>query len=455
VGTRPLPATDLTAGLDSGPATTAAGPDPLTDHDLFARGVPHELFRTLRHSDPVHWTPWPSGQGFWSVTRYDDVVEVSRDVASFSSQTGATALEDLESDALAARVSMLDLDPPQHTPLRQSVTAPLTRRAVARYDAPIRAVVRDVLDATLPLGEFDLVETVARRIPIRVLAQLLGVPPEDEEYLVTLSDRLIANTDPDLTDVVFDADDTDPYRLLPFRNPASLELHAYGRRLAERRLAEPRADLVSSLVHGTGGQSPLRGRDFDAMFLLLVVAGNETTRSALALGVQALVEHPDQWDLLRRLGPDALPAATEELLRWTTPLHHFRRTATRDTTIAGRPVRAGDKVVVWYPAANRDETVFPDPDAFDITRDPNPHVAFGRGGPHRCVGEHLARLEIWITLEELLARVDRLEATGPAPRVRSNFVNGLKSLPVRALPLPSPSRSSSRPSSPVPAGDPS
>jgi len=421
VGTRPVPAADLT-------------PHPLTDHDLFAAGVPHELFRRLRHEDPVHWTPWSGGRGFWSVTRYADVVEVSRNVATYSSQAGATALEDLEPDALAARVSLLDLDPPAHTPLRRSVTAPLTRRAVAGYDAAVRDVVREVLDATLPLGEFDLVETVARRIPIRVLAQLLGVPEQDEDRLVTLSDKLIANTDPDLTDVLFDRDDTDAYRLLPFRNPASLELHAYGRELAARRLAEPAQDLVSALVHGTSGPPPLAGRDFDAMFLLLVVAGNETTRSALALGVQAFLDHPQEWERLRRLGPQALPAATEEVLRFTTPLHHFRRTATRDATLAGRPIAAGDKVVVWYPSANRDGTVFADPDRFDVARDPNPHVSFGRGGPHRCVGEHLARLEIRITLEELLLRVRHLEQAGPASRVRSTFVNGLKALPVRAVP---------------------
>ena len=314
------------------------------------------------------------------------------------------------------------------------MTAPLTRRAVAGYESAVRDVVREVLDATLPLGEFDLVETVARRIPIRVLAQLLGVPEQDEDRLVTLSDKLIANTDPDLTDVLFDRDDTDAYRLLPFRNPASLELHAYGRELAARRLAEPAPDLVSALVHGTSGPPPLAGRDFDAMFLLLVVAGNETTRSALSLGVQAFLDHPQEWERLRRLGPQALPAATEEVLRFTTPLHHFRRTATRDATLAGRPIAAGDKVVVWYPSANRDGTVFTDPDRFDVTRDPNPHVSFGRGGPHRCVGEHLARLEIRITLEELLLRVRHLEQAGPASRVRSTFVNGLKALPVRAVP---------------------
>ena len=215
-------------------------------------------------------------------------------------------------------------------------------------------------------------------------------------------------------------------------------MHAYGRWLARLRAAEPRNDLVSHLATGARGRDPLVGRDFDAMFLLLVVAGNETTRSALALGLDTFLDHPDQWALLlqRRYaqdGEEALVTAAEEVLRWTTPLHHFRRTATRDSVLRGRPISAGDKVVIWFPSGNRDEAVFERPDEFYVTRDPNPHLAFGRGGPHRCIGEHLARLEVQITLEELLRRIHRLERTGHARRVRSNFVHGLKSLPVHAL----------------------
>ena len=448
MGTGPLPGEVLTA---SAPQVVAGaeGPDlttvDLTDHDVFAAAVPHAYFAHLRRHDPVHWTPQSSTQqpstpgyasrGFWSVTRYEDIVEVSRDVETYSSQVGASALEDLEPDALEARRSMIDVDPPEHTVLRRAVTHPFTRRAVSGYTDRVRAVVTEVLDGALaPEGEFDAVEEIAVKIPIRVLCQILGVPREDEHLLVTLGDRMIANTDPDLTDVLFDGADSDDHRLLPFRNPASLEMHAYGRSIARLRAADPRDDLVSHLVNGARGRDRLVGRDFDAMFLLLVVAGNETTRSALSLGVQAFLDHPQEWERLRRLGPQALPAATEEVLRFTTPLHHFRRTATRDATLAGRPIAAGDKVVVWYPSANRDGTVFADPDRFDVARDPNPHVSFGRGGPHRCVGEHLARLEIRITLEELLLRVRHLEQAGPASRVRSTFVNGLKALPVRAVP---------------------
>jgi cytochrome P450 len=405
----------------------------LTDHDLFATGVPHDYFRRLRHSDPVHWTPEPDGRGFWSVTRYDDIVAVSREARTYSSQVGASALEDLAPDALEARRSMIDVDPPEHTPLRRSVTHPFTRRVVAQYEEQVRAIVVETLEKALRRREFDFVEQVATGIPIRVLGQILGVPAEDEQLLITLGDRLIANTDPELTDVLFDSADSDDYRLLPFRNPASLEMFAYGRGLADRRREAPREDLVSHLVHGTQGRQPLSDRDFDAMFLLLVVAGNETTRSALALGLDAFLDHPEQWRRLQSLGPAAAGLATEEVLRWTTPLHHFRRTATVDTVLAGQPIAAGDKVVIWYPSGNRDESVFPAPDTFDIARDPNPQLTFGRGGPHRCIGEHLARLEVQITLEEILPRVDRFERAGTARRVRSNFVNGLKTLPVSAI----------------------
>ncbi|MQY02691.1 cytochrome P450 [Actinomadura macrotermitis] len=399
----------------------------LTDNDRYAEAVPYADFDLLRREDPVHWHPERDGPGFWAVTRHDDVVAVSRDTAVYSSQFGATALEDLAPDALAARRSMIDTDPPEHTRLRRLLTADFTRRQVAGYGDRVRDTVRAVLDTALPHTTFDLVERVATAIPIRVLCQILGVPQDDEALLIELGDRMIANTDPDLAEVLLDSPASDAYRLLPFRSPAALDMHAYSRRLHDRRRVAPRGDLVSRLA--TAG---LTGQEEDAMFLLLIVAGNETTRSALSLGVQAFLEHPGEWERLRER-PDLLDSAVEEVLRWTTPLHHFRRTATRDAVLRGRRIRAGDKVVVWYTSANRDEAVFKDPYAFDVGRYPNPQIAFGRGGPHRCLGEHLARLEIRTVLAELLRRGVRLEAAGPAARIRSNFTNGLKRLPVRVV----------------------
>ncbi|MGW1027688.1 cytochrome P450 [Streptomyces sp. NPDC002577] len=415
--------------MSSATTRLAPGTVDLIDNARYGRAVPYADFDLLRREDPVHWHPEPDGPGFWAVTRYEDVVAVSRDTATYSSETGATALEDLEPDALEARKSMLDMDPPRHTKLRKLLVGDFTRRQSLRHEEDIRSIVRPLLDVALARGRFDVVEHLATAVPIRVLCRMLGVPPEDEPLMVSLSDRMIANTDPDLGDVAPDSPESERYRLLPFRSPASLEMHAYASRLRADRTACPAGDIVSTLAAGEVEGSPLSEAEFQAMFLLLLVAGNETTRSALALGIRAFLDHPDQWELLRA-GAD-LDLAVEEVLRWTTPLHHFRRTATCDTELRGRRISAGDKVVVWYTSANRDEDVFTDPYRFDVARDPNPQIAFGRGGPHRCLGEHLARVEIRVVLEELLARDLTLRQDGPARRVRSNFTNGLKSLPVR------------------------
>lgn len=401
----------------------------LIDNDRYAEAVPYADFDLLRRADPVHWHPEPNGPGFWAVLRHDDVMAVSRDTATYSSETGATALEDLAPDALAARKSLLDMDPPRHTALRRTLVADFTRRQALRHEEQLREVIRPLVRGALARGTFDAVDDLATAVPIRVLCRMLGVPAADEPRMVELSDRLIANTDPDLSEIQPDSPESDRYRLLPFRSPAALEMHAYARALRADRAEHPQDDVVTRLGQARIDGLPLTEAEFQAMFLLLLVAGNETTRSALSLGIQALVAHPAQWELLRA-GAD-LDRAVEEILRWTTPLHHFRRTATRDTELRGRHIRAGDKVVIWYTSANRDENVFRAPYDFDITRDPNPHLAFGRGGPHRCLGEHLARVEIRLVLEEFLALGVTLHADGPARRVRSNFTNGLKSLPVR------------------------
>jgi cytochrome P450 len=412
-------------------ATSALASIDLTDNDAFVDRVPYEWFDALRRDDPVHWQPERHGRGFWAVTSHADVVAVSKDWATFSSQTGASALEDLAPDALAARRSMIDADPPLHTELRGLVSAPFAVRPVRDYEEMVRSLSRQVLAAALAQDRFDFVERVAAAVPIKVLCRLLGVPEQDEGLLIDLGDQMIANTDPDLAAVLLDGGDSEQYRLLPFRSPAALQMFAYSRPLCEARQRQPRPDLVTALVHGTIGGHPLPQHEIDAMFLLLVVAGNETTRQAIALGVQALLEHPDQIAVLHSADDRGWRLAVEELLRWTTPLHHFRRTATRDITLGQSKIAAGEKVVVWYTSANRDENVFQDPYRLDLRRSPNPHTTFGRGGPHRCLGEHLARLELRVLLQELLPVLPRLEPDGKPARIRSNFTNGLKHLPVR------------------------
>ena len=399
-------------------------------NDAFVERVPHETFALLRRKAPVWWYDWPGGRGFWCVTKHEDVVSVSRDTKTFSSAQGAN-LEDLDEEMMTARRSMLETDPPRHTRLRGLVGPPFTPRAVKAYELALRELSREILDRALPLGEFDFIEEIAKELPIRVLARLLGTPESDTDHLIDWGDRMIANTDPDYADVLHDSPESEAYRLVPFRSPAALELFEYGHELAARRRAAPRDDLVSKLVHTEIEGERLTEREFDTMFLLLVVAGNETTRQAIAHGMQALVEHPDQWERLHADRQLAWDRGADEILRWSSPVLHFRRTATVDTEIRGQAIAAGEKVVVWYVSANFDEEVFDEPERFDVGRSPNRHLTFGGGGPHYCLGAHLAKLEVQVLFDELLPRLETLEITGPVERVRTNFTNAIKRMPVR------------------------
>ncbi len=400
------------------------------ENDVFAERFPHETFALLRREAPVWWYDWPHGRGYWCVTKHADVVAVSRDTKTFTSEEGAN-LEDLDQDQRVARQSMLETDPPRHTRLRGLVGPPFTPRAIKAYELALRELTTEVLDRALPLGDFDFVEEIAKQLPIRVLARLLGAPEADNDRLIDWGDRMIGNTDPELSDVLHDSPESDRYRMLPFRSPAALELFDYSHRLAAERRRAPTDDLVSTLVHTEIDGEQLTEREFDTMFLLLVVAGNETTRQAIAHGMLALVEHRDQWQRLRD-EPDLLwSSGADEILRWSCPVVHFRRTATQDTEIRDQAIRAGNKVVVWYGSANFDEEVFPDPLRFDVGRTPNPHVTFGGGGPHYCLGAHLAKLEVQVMFDLLLPRLADLELTAPPERMRTNFTNALKRMPVR------------------------
>jgi cytochrome P450 len=419
---------------------TAASPSlelDLTDPDLWAEGVPHAFFARKRREEPVFWHPEKApNSGFWAVTRFEDVVVVSKDWETYSSALGHVGLEELQPDELEARRSMLETDPPKHSRLRRIVSPLFTPRAVALYEGYARELARDTVDRALgaPGGrtlELDALHEIAEPFPINVLVRILGCPPEDAPRLVSLGDRMIANTDPDYSDIVVDQEDTSAYRLLPFRSPAALELFEYGRELAERRRVKPEDDLVTKLVHAEVDGERLEDREFQNFFTLLVIAGNETTRQAIGHALLALVEHPDE---LRRLREDPgllSTTAVEEILRWATPVIQFRRTATRDVELGGAAIRAGDKVVMWYASANFDEAAFPEPLRFDVGRTPNDHASFGPGGPHHCLGAWLARMEIRILFEELLPRIESVELAGPAVRVRSNFVNGYKRMPLR------------------------
>jgi cytochrome P450 len=402
----------------------------LVNPDTYVERIPFEWFDRLREEHPVIWHPEPEpNQGFWAVTRYDDLTEVHMDWDTYSSELGAVALEELDPEQLEIRKSMLETDPPRHTELRKICSKRFSARGVGRYEDWIRDVARTVLDRALADTEFDFVTEISRELPIRFLCSIFTVPQEDAPQLITWGDQMIANQDPDLSAAVVDKVDTEAYRNLPFRSPTALEVFAYADRQRDQRLAEPADDVIQALTVAQS-EDILNEREFHNYFALLMIAGNETTRHTISHGMLGLMEHPDQLELLRE-EPEQIPAATEEILRWATPVLHFRRTASRDTELRGQPIAAGDKVVTWYVSANFDPEVFPDPHRFDVTRTPNDHVTFGPGGPHFCLGAHLARLETKILFQELIPRLDSIELTGPVERIRSNFVNGIKRMPVR------------------------
>ena len=402
----------------------------LTDHTRFAERVPHEMFAVLRREDPVHWQPERDGRGFWAITKHADITAVAKDWRTFSSERGGTSLQDLEPDELEARKSMLDMDPPPHNALRAIVNRDFTPRAVRVFTERIREIFDGVLAEALEKGEVEFVEDVAARLPMRVFAELLGAPESDHRYLVELGDRMLGQDDPEYA---IDPEVAEANRDLPFSNPAALEMFEYGRKLAGERRGCPRDDIVTKLVEAEIDGRPLTQHEYDVYFLLLSVAGNETTRHSISQGVLALIENPEQLQRLRD-DPELLPLAANEILRWATPVHHFRRTATTEVEFGGKTIRENDKLATWYISGNFDEDVFDDPYSFDVGRDPNPQMTFGPGGPHFCTGAHLARLEIEIVFTEMVRRVASFELAGPPERLQSNFFNGIKRMPVTLTP---------------------
>jgi len=390
----------------------------LWDFDQFVGGVPHEMFAELRRHPPF-WQDEVGGPGFWNFTRYDDVVVVNKDNQTFSSARGTALINEMPPDQIEQqRLMMLNMDPPMHTRYRLLVNKGFTPRMVGQLEESIRDRTRSIIASARERGQFDFVSDVAAELPLQVIADLMGVPQEDRHKVFDWSNRMIGSEDPEYQSAPEEA------------QLASMELFSYCHALTEQKKADPHEDLMSVLTRVELDGERLTELEIDLFFMLLAVAGNETTRNLIAHGMLALLEHPDAHrDLLA--DRSLLPGAVEEMLRFGTPVMHFRRTATRDTDVNGFPVREGDKLVIWYISANRDEAVFAEPSRFDVRRNPNPHVAFGGGGPHFCLGANLARLEIRVMFEEVLSLLPDLEQAGPAARLRSNFINGIKHLPVR------------------------
>ncbi len=403
----------------------------LLDHDLFADHEPWEVFDLLQREAPVYFHPEPDGRGFWAVTKYDDVLTVIRDTKTYSSEIGGSAtIGDMPDDVLAARRNFLEFDPPKHGRYRRLISTNFTPGAVAVYEVWLRKLVSEMLDGIESGAEFDFVHELAAPVPIRVLAHVLGLPDQDLPHLIALGDRLLVDTDPEYVGELAFAPERPEDRYRPFGSPWAEELCSIGRAYYADRRGCPRDDVLTLLANAEVDGQRLTEGDLDNMFALLIVAGNETTRQGLALGTLALAQHPDQYERVRA-DPELIRSAVEEMLRYSSPVWWFRRTAAKAAVLGGKEIAAGDKVVIWFAAANRDPDHYPEPHRFDVTRNPTDQLTFGRGGPHHCLGVHLARLEIRVYLEELVRRVSAIELTGEPVRHRSNFTNGLKRLPVR------------------------
>ncbi|WP_418959918.1 cytochrome P450 [Streptomyces tritici] len=407
--------------------TSEALPD-VFDPRIYAAGLPHDRFRALRDRWPVapqeeyEVLGWPAGPGFLAVTRHADVVRVLKDAAAYSSHLGATQIRDPDpADLPFIRRMMLNQDPPHHGRLRRLVSRAFTPGRIERFEATARARAKELLAAARESGpETDLVRTVTDDYALLNLTDLLGVPASDRGLLLEWTERVIAYQDPDEPPAL----DAEGRPVNP-RSPAMLaEMFAYAQQLAARKRDRPGDDIMTVLAH-----SPLQDAELEMFFFLLTVAGNDTVRSAAPGGLLALAEHPEQQ---RRLweGEVGTDTAVDELLRWHPPVLSFRRTATRATDLAGVPVPAGRKVVVFHASANYDERVFADPHRLDLGRAPNPHVSFG-DGPHVCLGAHFARLQLRVLYEEARAALPGLAPAGPPRRLVSNFINGIKSLPLR------------------------
>lgn len=401
----------------------------IVDPAIYEQGIPHETFRWMRHNAPVYRHEYADGD-FWAVTRYNDIIQVTRDWETFSSAKKMVNLWDLSDEAMEARRSIIESDPPIHARLRKLAMPPFTLRKVADYEAATRKIAGTLLDAAVNDSNVDLVTAISSPLPIQVIVNILGVPSEDTAYMVELSDHLVEGTtgEPLVPDAY---GNKTPLELLPFNSPAAFALFEYGRKLGDERRANPHDDVVSTLVHSQVDGEHLTETEFANFFQVLVFAGNETTRTAISNGLHAFMDNPEQLQKFYD-NPDLLENVVEEIIRYATPVLHFRRTATKDTEIAGNPIAAGDKVVMWYASSNFDEEFFENPLKFEVSRPTRPkHLAFGAQGPHHCIGASLARLEIKILLEEMRKRRIFMERTGNIVRTRSNFVNGVLSLPAR------------------------
>ncbi|NUU24780.1 MAG: cytochrome P450 [Streptomycetaceae bacterium] len=404
----------------------------LLDLDRFRDGEHHEMFRRLRAEAPVAWHEHPTGAGFWNLTRHADVVAASRDSETFSSEAegvnGFVTADELRAVGAGGAggdlrgLMMLYTDPPKHTRYRKLVNAGFTPRMIRLLEQHLRHRAQVIVDHVVERGACDFVEDLAAELPLQAIAEIMGVPQEDRRLLFDWTNRMIGIDDPEFVD----EDGTG--------GAAAGELYGYAHQLAAQRREEPRDDIVTRLINAEIDGDRLSEAEFDFFMLLLAVAGNETTRNTASWAMLALLRNPEVFAALKADPAGLMDGAVEEFLRWASPVYYFRRHVTRDVEIGGQQMAAGDKVVLWYISANRDESVFADPFTFDITRSPNPQVAFGGGGAHFCLGANLARMELRLIFEEIVERLPDMRLAGDPQILRSSFIGGVKHLPVTFTP---------------------
>ena len=396
----------------------------VNDPDMYAQGLPREQWAEIRRTSPVWWQSQPrhrdgfGDEGHWVLTRHADVKEVSRRDAIFSTYENTAIIrfkQDMTRDAIEMqRVILLNMDAPQHTRMRAIISRGFTPRAVASLRDALNERAQKIVQSALANGEGDFVRDVACELPLQAIAELLGVPQEDRGKIFEWSNRMVSYDDPD-----FDPADGET---------ASFEMLSYFMNVAEERKAVPANDIVTKLVTADIDGNELTSDEFGFFTILLSVAGNETTRNAISHGMIAFMENPDQWELYKRERPET---AADEIVRWSTPVVAFQRTAKEDVVIGGQPIKAGDRVGLYYAAANFDEDVFDDPYTFNIMRDPNPHLGFGGTGAHYCIGANLARLEMNLIFNAIADHLPDISALGDPKRLRSGWLNGIKELPVK------------------------
>jgi cytochrome P450 len=406
--------TDIDMGPFADPAYWSHGSDTRAD-----------MFRLLRDEAPVLFMEepeiegFPKGPGFWSVTRYDDVMAVSRHPEVFCSGQG-TNIIDLPVEVAEFMGSMINMDAPRHTRLRMIVNRSFTPRMVTRIDQDVRVKARSIVARVADRGACDLVPEIAAPLPLEIICEMMGIPAGSWPRILELTNVILGDqeTVPDMATLM----------------GAVMEMAQMAREVGEDRLANPQDDLVSAMMHAEVDGEHLQPMEMASFFILLAAAGNETTRNAISHGVRLLTLHEDQRAAWQADVDGVAPTAVEEIVRWATPVIHFRRTATEDTEIGGQAIAKGDKVVMWYESANRDERAFDDPFRFDVTRAPNEHVGFGAGGPHFCLGANLARREIRVMFEELFRWLPDIRTTDEPDFLQSAFIHGIKRLPVEFTP---------------------